>query len=1107
MSRTNANSDKDAGKKPRGPRMGRATQLVGSFISTSEIEALSELDLSEGPATREALESKLSGPRERGETCASCLCQQNECSGHSLHMSIPPGSEFAHPYFVADGTIPAILNLYCYQCFKLSLAEKQREQSHRLRATFLLDQTAMETARLAVSTMEGVSKIKALAKITKKRPCGIAGHACTFFKKTTDRTIQQHLADAKLAEEPEIPISSMRLFLATISEHINTTPGMLKYLGLGSEVHFENLIIEAIYVLPLSARLAITFGDKRTESDMTTIYLYMLQQIKLIQITNPTETVTLEGYRKQLRDIYYTYIESDANLINKSKSGKKEVLKTLKSQMDGKKGLFHRNMMSSRTDNSGRTVIIGDDKLKPNECGIPLYMADKWRIKLEITEQNIDLANQLLADGIIKSIESQMKTAKGISIQTIKVDDNNRMSVSLRVGDLCTRSLVNGDIVVINRQPTLHRWSMIGLYAVIYPEEVLSIGLNSAVLKGLNGDYDGDEVHAHVPDSLQARAEVIAFMTPDKAPISDKSGANLFGVIQNTVYGIYKMTKEVKNIPENLWNYMARSVEDHDGVIIENRINYVLDNAPSIFAENKVSGISLWNNLTLLSLAFPPDFSYRVKGDKDAPPIVIDRGILVSGVIGGSISGAGTNSIIRHLFEFRGHAAINSYIHIMQQIVNKWIWQTGVTSSYSNYTANPALERRMQNKKDELIRQATELGQDNISGIFNKKVYRNLVINTLNDVPKEIEGLVAPIRTKFADEAAFKLFEFIMLEVNLVKQGRNTDFPPGALFRNQTVELALSKALTGLIQTKKQAIQTKVMAGSVFAAGTLRKTGQVVASNAITTQDQELRLVDAANNWIMQKIVPATITFLQQNVADPLDFSKFKDISAMEKATREADIIDIYDKFKSSGNELTMYEDPKPAVDPRLKYVQNLAGFDDKMSTVDLVKSGARGNVMQATQAGFGAGLQEMSGGPLKSALSGGTRVMINFIENDPSPMAKGLVSNALSFGLRAPEFFASAMPARETQTDTAFNTGKTGYMQKELMSSLGDFIFYADGSVRDERGRVVQYLYGGNGFDSSRMFKLGDNFSFVDVSQLIVQMDGELDALEKTEDNYTIKF
>jgi hypothetical protein len=67
--------------------------------------------------------------------------------------------------------------------------------------------------------------------------------------------------------------------------------------------------------------------------------------------------------------------------------------------------------------------------------------------------------------------------------------------------------------------------------------------------------------------------------------------------------------------------------------------------------------------------------------------------------------------------------------------------------------------------------------------------------------------------------------------------------------------------------------------------------------------------------------------------------------------------------------------------------------------------------------------------------------------------------------------------------------------MQKRLQACMGDFIVYADGTVRDEKGNIVSYLYGGYGFDPSRMTKKGDKFVFVDVDQLVREVNAKFDA------------
>lgn len=1054
--------------------VGHLRRVIGSLLSADEIRKMAVCDLADTAGDRSCLEDPRMGSREYDETCATCHCDYGTCIGHFGMISINPDAWFLHPFFVDDGTIASVLNLFCYECFDARF--KATPEGQIPNANMLFDSQQIRSLDIQYRQYTGIERLKLLANKAKTLSCS-QGHTTTFFKKSTSHTIVQVLDKTTSVD---VDVRSIFFHLTSISNYLEENT-LHKFIGF-SPMNYENFVIQVIPVLPTRNRPSIVINGKKNESEFTSLYWTLLDIIRQMQlpvnIGNDTKQFAL---RKDLREVFYAYIDSEANVTIKGRSKKTDALKTLMAIFDKKGGLYHKNTLSARVDNSGRTVIGADNSIRPNEVRIPKYMAEKFRIKLNITSANKDIAEELIRKDVIKMV---VRNPHGGELNITEITDDNRERFTLQVGDLTYRRMVTGDAVVVNRQPTLHRWSILMMKAVVLETEEVgketnTVGMNTAYVSGFNADFDGDEVHVHVPAGIEARAEAAALMAVEKAPISDQTSQSIFGLIQNTVWGSYEMTKNVRNLTKEDWYSAIQNVQDFEGPIgsekpdldLIARIKYVESETPKIYTKYGIKNLGLYNTQSLLSLALPEDFSYTANG------VYIERGIIVDAVFTKSIVGAGANSIIQVLFESHGPTAIVIFAHVMQQVVASWMETQGFTISITDFMPGEDLQEKIENLKDEKLRYVKEVGQRNVHGVFNQDLLLSEMRNWLKEIPVQFEPILSKQTIgRLINEMVFVLFDFMQIERNLFTRGRSA-----VLFRPEQITIALKKAIDKIIETPSDVI------GDI-------KPGQLSAATKISVKsknevEREKALVQELKTFLMDRLNNVVTEFVNEQMSNPFSPDSVSTKSHYETATIEADVMAALDAIKSDGIQLLMMN---PTVGG---------------SVTPMIKSKARGNEGNLFQAKFGMGQQTMSNARLKEAISGGTRVLPFFLENDPDPAARGYIRNSLFQGLNPTEWISAAMPTRQTQTDTAFKTADTGYMQKKLTASCGDFLVHPDGSVRDEQGQIVTHSYGGHFFDPSRMSKMGDNFSFVDVQQLVNQVKAEEDSKIKTRKEWFRKF
>jgi DNA-directed RNA polymerase II subunit RPB1 len=110
----------------------------------------------------------------------------------------------------------------------------------------------------------------------------------------------------------------------------------------------------------------------------------------------------------------------------------------------------------------------------------------------------------------------------------------------LSYGTIVERNLEDGDYVLFNRQPTLHRMSMMAHRVKVLPYNTFR--LNLSVCSPYNADFDGDEMNMHVPQSLQTIAELKHIAHVSKQVIAPKNNAPVMGIVQDSLLGIYLLT-------------------------------------------------------------------------------------------------------------------------------------------------------------------------------------------------------------------------------------------------------------------------------------------------------------------------------------------------------------------------------------------------------------------------------------------------------------------------------------------------------------------------------------------------------------------------------------
>lgn len=189
------------------------------------------------------------------------------------------------------------------------------------------------------------------------------------------------------------------------------------------------------------------------------------------------------------------YINSDAPGLPVQEL-KKRTIRSFCTRLKGKQGRFRQNLSGKRSNYTARTVISPDPNLRPDVVIVPEFMCKTLTIREIVNENSMNFLKECVLRGNKRGGANFITTKNGEKIAI----SSTRGKIQLRMGDVVERHLRDGDVVIFNRQPSLHRISMMGFKVKV--SEGKTLRFNECVCTPFNADFDGDEMNIHVPQTL-----------------------------------------------------------------------------------------------------------------------------------------------------------------------------------------------------------------------------------------------------------------------------------------------------------------------------------------------------------------------------------------------------------------------------------------------------------------------------------------------------------------------------------------------------------------------------------------------------------------------------
>ncbi|KAK4688347.1 DNA-directed RNA polymerase III subunit RPC1, partial [Tremellales sp. Uapishka_1] len=734
-------------------------------VTTSELYTNHE-DGRRTPAVGSVIDPRM-GPNEKGPTCPTCHEGAALCVGHYGYIKL------ALPVFHIGYFRPTInmLSCICKTCARVLLPMNER-------AGFL-----KRFRKPGLETLQRQSASKAVLASCKKRTICSYCHAPNGVVKKSGTLKISHepyrankMADAKaewlatfktaVADDQAIgthlskavedlnPLKVLELFKRVTAEDC-------ELLSLHPDIgRPEDYIWTYISVPPPCIRPSVASEAGNNEDDLTA------KLVEIMNLNNILRVVMEKGQGIQttvtnwevLGHAVALYINSETPGMppNPGKPSRGFV-----QRLKGKQGRFRGNLSGKRVDFSGRTVIGPDPNLRIDEVAVPEKVAVKLSFPERVTDYNMVLMQDAIINGarlhpganIVETTDMSGKPFRRSLHMMKDLEQRRNTARMLRIGDVVHRHLRDGDIILFNRQPSLHKLSIMSHRAKIRPWRTFR--LNECVCNPYNADFDGDEMNLHVPQTEEARTEALELMSVKKNLVTPRNGEPIIAAIQDFITASYLLSRRDRFYDRQQFTQICSYLAD---------ANMKIDLPPPTIWKP----VRLWTGKQVYNLLMKPNKDSKILVNLEAkcrtfevPPasynypsdmspndgyLVIQNSEIMCGVFDKNTVGDGKkNSVFGVILRDYGPEEAALAMNRLAKLSARWLANIGFSLGINDVIAGPILSSVKDDKVeaaytdcDQNIELAKRGKLTNAPGCDQETTLEQLISGTLSQVREEL---------------------------------------------------------------------------------------------------------------------------------------------------------------------------------------------------------------------------------------------------------------------------------------------------------------------------------------------------------------------------------
>lgn len=675
------------------------------------------------------------GVIENDRVCLTCKNTSKLCPGHFGHIEL--GMPVFYHHFVE--TIANILRSVCFMCSNL-LADKGN-----------------------VEIMKKLVELNAKKRLDYLKTIGLKTKNCSYCNylqpkimveknKTTNRKdaksiiniLAQFNKEALKDENMDTDTNLEPKFCYIILKRIKDVDIEL----LGFDVKYarpEWMICSVLPVPPPSMRPFVHNGNQEMADDLTHSLIQIIRYNNTLKeriVKNKEDHLIKDAFNSLQHQIaMYMNNEPTVGPVITHKSNRP--LKSISQRLKGKEGRMRGNIMGKRTDFTARTVASAGVNIKISQFGVPRDIAMILTFPDIVTRNNIGFLTKLIRNGPenypgANSIIKKMNLNGNDILGKIELKYVNRDSIKLEYGDVVNRHILEGDKMVFNRQPSLHKMSMICHDVVIF--EGKTFRLNLSVTAPYNADFDGDELNAHCPQSIQTREEIAQIASVNNQIISPAKSKPIIKVVQDSVAGAFLLSmKDVVVSRGEFMNLMTLN-SNFDSIIPPGELN--------------INGVEYWTGHQLFSMVLP-DITITVKNGQDEI-IKIVNGIVKEGVIDANV----LDQLIQPIYNIYDASKAGEFLDNIQSVLVRWMINSGFSIGFGDALPSRETIKAIEKINEKGLKEAKYKMRLLQQGLFYPDVSEEFRYNLFEVESKKIMGKIADevggmIKSGFEDDNVF----------------------------------------------------------------------------------------------------------------------------------------------------------------------------------------------------------------------------------------------------------------------------------------------------------------------------------------------------------------
>lgn len=631
------------------------------------------------------------GCGDKGAVCGTCQQRVDDCNGHFGHVRLV--LPVYHVGFLRH--THTILQCLCKRCGRALMPPQDHARYiAKLRRPNLDDHGR---ASLHKKIVEACKKVKqcpycqqfnaqlkkgsgvplslkhALAASNKSVPNDIqVSHEESFeMAKEANKDLQNFLDKAHDDVNPQVAYNLLRLMPAMDRE----------LMGCGAA---ERMMITSLPVPPVCIRPSVGMGDAGVaQDDLTAVISDIVTANNSLreQLAKGTSVRSLQEGWFWLQENCARYVNSEAAGLTNPPKGKP--IRSICTRLKGKEGRFRGNLSGKRVDFSGRTVISPDPNVSVEQVVVPLWVARRMTYPERVCEANIERLRAAIRTGPEEhpgACFTRSRDGRGKFLGALNKNFRRQVADRLRPGDLVERHMIDGDVVLFNRQPSLHRLSIMAHRAKVMPGRTLRF--NECVCAPYNADFDGDEMNIHMPQTEEARAEAIQLMGVRQGLVTPKSGEVAVCATQDFLTASWLLTQKDVFLTRDKFCQLCASMTDGN--------EHIELPPPAI-----LKPVELWTGKQMYSVMLKPnrktnvlvnlelaEKNYTKKGESMCRLdgwVIFRNSELITGNVGKKVLGGAKNGFFFRLIRDNSAQAAVACMSRLAKVTSRWLMNRGMT--------------------------------------------------------------------------------------------------------------------------------------------------------------------------------------------------------------------------------------------------------------------------------------------------------------------------------------------------------------------------------------------------------------------------------------------